>query len=158
MDEAARKVLGRLEAQCSKREYSSSDVMEKAMKALEGNRDAALEVVESLLKDRYVDDLRYAEAFSREKSALTGWGPIKIRFALRAKRIDDRTIESALERIDTDRANDKLRGLMCTKWKSLAGDPQAKLKLIRFTLSRGYDYSAVAPLAESISRDPSLLR
>ena len=54
MDEQAKKVLSRLEAQCSRREYCSGDVLSKAVKALDGNADQAAEILDSLIKDGFV--------------------------------------------------------------------------------------------------------
>lgn len=117
---------------------------------MEGDTEAAREIVESLVSDSFVSDLRYASAFAREKASLTGWGPIKIRFALSAKKIDKATIDAALEEIEPEKASDKLRRVMEQKWKSLQDDPQGKLKLLKFALSRGYDYDDVRTLAEEI--------
>ena len=143
MDEALKKKLSRLEAQCVKREYCVRDIMAKALKAAEGNQAEADELVASLRADKFVDDARYAAAFAREKSSLTGWGPVKIRFALRAKGLSETDIASGLAEIDSSRAEDRLERLTAAKWKSLQDDPQGKLKLIKFALSRGYDYDAV---------------
>lgn len=143
MDDEQKKVLDRLEAQCSKREYCLSDVRLKAFKALDGDSARAAEVVDSLVADKFVDDARYAGAFAREKSALTGWGSVKIRYALRAKGIATETIAAALEEIDPGKASDKLARLMENKRKSLEGDPQIKLKLIKFALTRGYEYDEI---------------
>ena len=118
----------------------------KAFKALDGDSAAADEIVASLVKDRFVDDLRYASAFAREKSSLTGWGPVKIRFALRAKGIGESDISAALEEVDSDKALERLRRLIEQKRKSLEGDPQIRLKLIKFALSRGYDYKDIEKL------------
>lgn len=152
MDEQTKKILSRLEAQCARREYCVSDIYAKALKAAEGDAAVAQEVVDSLVKDSFVSDLRYATAFAREKASLTGWGPIKIRFALGAKKIDRATIDAALEEIEPEKADDKLRRLMEQKWKSLKDDPQGKLKLLKFALGRGYDYDAVRSMAEEISK------
>ena len=38
---------------------------------------------------------------------------------------------------------DKLERLLATKARSLQGDPQFRLKLLKFGLSRGYEYEAV---------------
>ena len=94
------KVLSRLQMQCSKREYCSRDIMQKSLKAMEGDAEAAGRILEELRKDRFVDDLRYAAAFAREKSRLTGWGPVKISFALAAKGIDRDTVREAIGEID----------------------------------------------------------
>ncbi len=143
MSPEQKKVLERLEAQCSKREYCAEDVRLKAFKALDGDVAGAAEVVESLVHDKFVDDLRYAGAFAREKASLTGWGPVKIRYALRAKKIASEIIDEALSGIDEDKAADKLARLIEARRRSLEGDPQLKLKLIRFALSRGYEYDAI---------------
>lgn len=152
MDEKAKKVLGRLQNQCARREYCTADIMEKAIKAMEDDREAAAEIVASLKEDGYVSDLRYASAFAREKASLTGWGPVKIRFALAAKKIDRDTIAAALEEIDSDKADEKLQRLLEQKWHTLQDDPQGKLKLLKFALSRGYNYDQVRDLAEEICR------
>ena len=117
--------------------------MAKALKALEGDAALAGEVVASLVKERFVDDLRYAGAFASEKARLTGWGPVKIRFALRAKGIEQALIEEALDTVDIQAATGKLSKLLDAKAASLEGDPQKKFKLIKFALSRGYEYDQI---------------
>lgn len=135
--------LSRLQKLCSKAEYCRSDVLRKALKDLEGDREAAGKVLDSLVEERYVDDARYASAFAREKASLQGWGPVKIRFQLRGKGIADAVIDAALKEIEPERADARLLQLLQAKARSLQGDPQARLKLIIFALSRGYEYDAV---------------
>lgn len=146
MDEKAKQILSKLEAQCSKREYCTADIYQKALAKLEGDREAAEEIVAALEADNFVSDLRYASAFAREKASLTGWGPVKIRFALSAKGIARETIDEALAEIEPEKAEARLERLLETKRKSLEGDPQIKLKLLKFALSRGYDYDTVKKL------------
>ena len=118
-------------------------MLRKALKSLDGDEGRARQVLDSLLSDGFVDDVRYASAFAREKSRLTGWGPVKIRFALAGKGLSRETIDAALDSIDQDEASDKLERLMASRAKALEGDPQARLKLIKYALSRGYEYSDV---------------
>ena len=139
----AARCLSRLQKLCSKAEYCKADIRRKALKDLEGDEDAAAKVVEALLSDKYVDDARYASAFAREKATLQGWGPVKIRFQLRAKGVSDADIRAGLEEIEPEKADAKLQKLLQTKAKTLEGDPQFRLKLIKFGLSRGYEYDAV---------------
>lgn len=138
-----KKVLERLQRQCARAEYCSSDVYRKALKALEGDAEAAARIMASLTKDRYVDDRRYAAAFAREKSSLQGWGTVKIRFQLRGKGIPDEIISEALGEIDPDKAASKLEKLAADKYRLLQGDPQCRLKLLKALLSRGYGYDEV---------------
>ena len=138
------KCLARLQRLCSRAEYCSGDIFRKALKDLEGDAEAAARVVAELKQDRYVDDARYAAAFAREKASLQGWGPVKIRFQLRGKGISEADISAALSDIDTRKADARLEKLLLEKQRSLEGDPQARLKLIKFALSRGYDYEKIA--------------
>lgn len=142
--------LSRLQKRCSKAEYCSSDVYRKALKALDGDAEAAARVLAALVEEKYVDDVRYAGAFAREKAGLQGWGPIKIRFQLRSKGISEDAIAAALEEVEPGRAADKLERLLAAKARTLEGDPQFRLKMIKFGLSRGYEYAAVEEVLKKI--------
>ncbi|MBO4624667.1 MAG: RecX family transcriptional regulator [Bacteroidales bacterium] len=139
----AARCLARLQKLCSKAEYCRADVYRKALKDLEGDAEAAAKVVEQLVADKYVDEARYASAFAREKAALQGWGPVKIRFQLRGKGIKDADIAAALAEVEPEKAEAKLQKLLEAKARTLKGDPQGRLKLIKYALSRGYDYDVV---------------
>lgn len=138
------KCLSRLQRLCSRAEYCSGDIYRKALKDLEGDAEAAARVVAELREERYVDDARYAAAFAREKASLQGWGPVKIRFQLRGKGVSEADISAALADVDPEKADARLERLLEEKWHSLEGDPQRKLKLIKYALSRGYDYEKIA--------------
>ncbi len=142
--------LSRLQKRCSKAEYCSSDVYRKALKALDGDAEAAARVLAALVEEKYVDDVRYAGAFAREKAGLQGWGPIKIRFQLRSKGISEDAIAAALEEVEPGRAADKLERLLDAKARTLEGDPQFRLKMLKFGLSRGYEYAAVEEALKKI--------
>ena len=148
----AKKSLARLQRLCSKAEYCSSDIYRKALKDVEGDSEQANEILSSLLKDRYVDDSRYSSAFAREKASIQGWGTVKIRFALRSKGIADDVISAALEEIEPEAAGAKLQKVLAAKYKTLREDPECKLKLLRFALSRGYEYSVAGPAVEEVIR------
>lgn len=150
MDEQRIKVTDRLRGLCSRREYCVEDIRQKALKALDGNAALAAEVVETLVKEKYVDDLRYASAFARDKSSIQGWGEVKIRYMLSARKVSREVIDQALSEIDTERASSKLQKLLETKYKSLREDPQCRLKLLRFALGRGYSYDEVNDIVNQL--------
>ena len=143
-------VTDRLRALCSRREYCTQDVMKKALKALEGDRHAAEQVLETLIAEKYVDDLRYAGAYCRDKASLSGWGEVKIRYMLASKGIPREIIAEALEEIDGNRAQDRLNRLLQTKYKSIKDDPQCRLKLLRYALGRGYSYDEVSSIIDCL--------
>ncbi len=143
-----KKVLERLQRQCARMESCTFDVRRKAVKAMEGDVDAADRIVSSLVKDRFVDDRRYAAAFAREKSTLQGWGTVKIRFQLRGKGIPEETVHAALAEIDEGKAASKLEKVVADKYRLLREDPQCRLKLLKFALGRGYNYDEASAAVE----------
>lgn len=146
------KCLSRLQRLCSKAEYCRSQMYTKALRDLEGDADAAKRVVDALVADKYVDDARYASAFAREKASIQGWGPVKIRFQLRSKGISDADIASGMSEIEEPKAARKLESVIAAKYRSLKGDPQCRLKLLKFALSRGYEYGDVAAAVDSVMK------
>ena len=144
------KILNNLRRQCSRREYCTKDVLSKAERALEGNREEAQKILQTLIEERYVDDLRYSEAYARDKSSIAGWGEVKIRYMLSAKGIDRDTISRALEEIDVKKADGRLRKLLENKYRTLKDDPQWRMKLLRFALGRGYSYDEVNSVLKSL--------
>lgn len=152
MEEEILKLTDRLRGQCSRREYCTGDIRQKALKALDGDAEAAAKVVETLVKEKFVDDLRFASAFARDKSSIQGWGEVKIRYMLAAKGISRQNIDSALEEIDGARAASRLEKLMENKYRSLKDDPQCRLKMLRFALGRGYGYEEISGIVEQLTR------
>lgn len=147
-DEA--KVTDRMRNLCSRREYCSSDIMKKAAAALDGDEDMAAEIVSKLIDEKYIDDLRYASAFARDKSSISGWGEVKIRYMLSAKGIARDVIAEALGEVDDAKKVDRLEKLMENKARSLKGNAQARLKMLRFGMGRGYRYDEVAEVTDRI--------
>ena len=144
------KVTDRMRTLCSRREYCSSDIMKKVAAALDGDAVKAAEIVAKLIDEKYIDDFRYASAFARDKSSISGWGEVKIRYMLSAKGISRDVISEALGEVDENKAADRLEKLMEKKARSLKGDAQARLKMLRFGMGRGYQYDEVAEVTDNI--------
>ena len=115
-----------------------------------GEREAAA-VLERLVRDRFIDDRRYAGLFVREKQHLSGWGPYKIRQALQRKEIDRATIEEALAALDPAAQRPRLEEQLRRKAHTAkAATPfELRTKLIRYGLSLGYSYETVQEAAAS---------
>lgn len=128
---------------CSRREYCVSDIRAKLMKELDGDVQKVETAINKLKEERYVDDLRYATAYARDKAAISGWGATKIRYMLSAKGVAKDVISEALNEVDEVKASTRLEKLLENKYKSLKDDPQWKIKLLRFALGRGYSYDEV---------------
>ena len=120
---------------------------------LNGNMDEARIVLDKLIEDKYVDDYRYSCAYARDKASIAGWGEVKIRYMLRAKGVAGDVIDAAMTEIDDTKADQRLLKLMQNKYKSLRNDPQARLKLIRYAVGRGYSYEEVTSMFNQIVKN-----
>ena len=152
-DKDMARVTDRMRRLCSRREYCRSDIMSKVVVALDGDREQAAKIVETLVNEKYIDDLRYASAFARDKSSIAGWGETKIRYMLSAKGISREAVTQAREEIDDSRARTRLEKLLENKLKTLKDDPQCRLKMLRFALGRGYGYDEAAEALDSLMNE-----
>lgn len=139
---------------CARAEKSQED----ARRLMRGwglaERDAE-GVLAKLVRDRFIDDARYAGAFVREKLRLSGWGEYKIRTALQRKRIDRTLIDAALAEADRSGMDERLRRQLERKARTAKYTTQYELKtkLIRYGLSLGYDYETVMEAASGLVTD-----
>ena len=135
--------LDKMPRLCSRRDYCVSDIRAKLMKELDGDVQKVETAINKLKDEKYVDDLRYATAYARDKASISGWGATKIRYMLSAKGVEKDVISEALNEVDEAKASSRLEKLLENKYKSLKDDPQWKIKLLRFALGRGYSYDEV---------------
>ncbi|MFA7117026.1 MAG: regulatory protein RecX [Bacteroidales bacterium] len=140
---------------CSRREYCEQDILKKCLKRKISEKDSA-EILSLLKKDKFVDNQRYSTSYTRDKTLITGWGPIKIRYALKIKAISDDNINDALDNLDVDdkiRADKRLSDILLRKWKSYRGEENnyiKKQKLIKFAANRGYSYSQIKFILDNL--------
>lgn len=146
------KALETMRKLCASREMCTSDISAKLTKmGVETGEQES--IIKSLTEDKFLDDSRYATAFVRDKSRLSGWGPVKIKFHLRQKSISDRIISVALESIDKAAEQERLHKILLIKYKSLAREEEKEKnlnRLVRFALSRGFDYGISIKVAKEI--------
>ncbi len=129
---------------CARAEKSEGDAR-RLMRGWGVPEADAEKVLARLIRDRFIDDARYADAFVREKLRLSGWGEYKLRTALQRKGIARETIDAALRQIDRARMTDRLAEQLARKARNLRATTahELKTKLIRYGLSLGYDYETV---------------
>ena len=150
----AEQALASLMRLCARAERSSGDAMRLMATWLvpEADRQG---VLQRLIKERFIDDSRYAEAFVREKSNLSAWGEYKIRTTLRRKGIADDIINSALQQMPAEQNLERLTERLKRKIRTIKYDTtyQLKTKLIRHALSLGFTMDDVLKCVEEVMRD-----
>lgn len=133
-----------LAALCARSEHCQWEMQEK-MRRWELDDAAQARVMARLVKERYVDDERYARAFVKDKVRYNKWGRRKVEQALWQKRIDDDIRERVLDEVDEEEYLNVLRPLLKQKRKSTKAenDYELKQKLVRFALGRGFTYDII---------------
>ena len=138
--------LNSMMAYCSRSEHCVFDVMVK-LSAAAVSEDDANEIVQELILLGYIDELRYARAFVNDKFRFNKWGKIKIAHVLRQKKVASNVIQEALDTIDDEAYNQVLMQLIESKKKTTkATATQQRAAVMRFALSRGFEYETIMRL------------
>ena len=133
-----------LAAMCAQAEHCEQEMRDK-MKRWAIEPDAQDRVIARLIKERYIDNERYARAFVKDKIRYNKWGRRKVMQALWMKRIDNDILHQVLDEIDDKEYIDVLIPLLKQKRKTIKAksDYELNQKLVRFALGRGFDFSII---------------
>ena len=133
-----------LAALCAQAEHCQQEMRDK-MKRWEIDEIVQNRIISRLVKERYIDDERYARAFVKDKIRYNKWGRRKVQQALWQKRIDDDIQRRVLDEIDEKEYLDVLRPLLKQKRKTIKAQSDYELnqKLMRFALSRGFTFDII---------------
>ena len=136
---------------CSRAEKSSGDAL-RLMHTWDVPEGERRDVLDKLIELRFIDDARYAEAYTREKSQLAGWGAKKIALHLRQKGIDKEIITHTLSALDGDAQMEQLTAKLERKMRTTKAVNSYELrgKLLRYGLGLGYDYEITREAIDKI--------
>ena len=134
---------------CAQEEHCEQEMRDK-MKRWEIDETAQNRIIDRLVKERYIDNERYARAFVKDKIRYNKWGMRKVQQALWMKRIDNDIQQRVLDEIDDKEYLDVLRPLLKQKRKSTkaANDYELNQKLVRFALGRGFTFDIIRQCLE----------
>lgn len=143
--------LARLQALCARSEQCSYEIRLKLRKwGVE--QQTAQKILNQLKEQRFVDDVRYAHAYVRDKTMFARWGEKKIRMGLAAKRIDREIIAEAMSEHSEDIVKTNLETLLRSKARNMhdADSYESRTKLLRFAAGRGYPVSLAMKVLDEI--------
>jgi regulatory protein len=132
--------LNKSMAQCSQKELCCDDIRKKL--SLWGVETNDIEkIIEILIKERFIDEVRYANAFVRDKFKYNKWGKVKIAMHLRHKKLPAEITGQALNSIDHDQYVRFIRGILESHRRSIKAKNQLdlKAKLLRYGQSKGFE-------------------
>ncbi|MCF8378844.1 MAG: RecX family transcriptional regulator [Bacteroidales bacterium] len=148
-EEIIKSALDRMQIICSKSEKCSGEIVEK-LKSYSLNENEISGILESLKRDKFIDDRRYSTFFCRDKFRFNHWGKIKIRQSLKIKKVDSDIIEEGLSLIDDDAYYELILELVREKNRKITDSNiySRKGKIFRFLGSKGFEsdliYKAIA--------------
>ena len=133
-----------LTALCAQAEHCQWEMLEK-MRRWEVPEEAQARVMQRLVKEKYVDDERYAEAFVKDKIRYNKWGRRKVDQGLWQKHIDADIRKRVLDEVNDDEYLSVLRPLLKQKRKTTKANSDYELnqKLMRFALGRGFTFDII---------------
>lgn len=133
-----------LAAVCAQAEHCEQEMRDK-MKHWKLDETTQDRIIARLIKERYIDEERYARAFVKDKIRYNKWGRRKVQQALWQKQIDNGIQQRVLDEIDEKDYLGVLRPLLLQKRKATkaGSDYELNQKLVRFALGRGFTFDII---------------
>ena len=149
--------LLRLSALCAQGEHCQWEMLEK-LRRWEVDEESQARIMQRLVKDRYVDDERYARAFVLDKIRYNKWGARKVEQALWQKHIDEDIRKRVLSEVSDEEYLNVLRPLLKQKQRSVKAqsDYERNQKLIRFAVGRGFTFDIIRQCLDVENEDEYL--
>lgn len=134
-----KEALNRAAAYCSGTERCIQDV-EKKLSAAGLPPEATERIISRLLREKFIDESRFANSFINDKLRFNKWGRIRIDYELKKRGIPDNIRAEAMENIDRDLYVETLYNLLKSKKKSVKAKDRREeyYKLLRFAAGRGF--------------------
>ena len=136
---------------CSTKEYAPFEIEQKLMDwgLLE---KAAAGVIDTLIKEKFLDEFRMARYFANDKLKFNKWGKVKIKFMLQQKKVSREAISEALEQMDENSCQKILLEELTKKRKTIKDidEYHVRAKLFQFASGRGFEGDMIYKLIDNI--------
>lgn len=104
-----------------------------------------------LISSNFLNEERFAEAFTSGKIRIKKWGRNKVKIELQKRKISEYSIKKAFSSIDEDLYIENLQNLAEKKWVSLSSEKNLynkKMKVYRYLSSKGYETDLIKDCVE----------
>ncbi len=144
-------LLDKLKKYCAYQERCHRDVEEK-LKKLKADEEMANEIISELITENYLNEERFAIAYTRGKHRINKWGRNKIIRELKQRNISTYLINKSLEEIIETEYLSTLRHLLEEKNKTIKAKNifERKKKLISYAYRKGYENELISDIVEEI--------
>ncbi len=133
-------MLHRMAAYCSGAERCIQDVQKK-LSAAGMEQEPSDRIIARLIKEKFIDESRFARSFVNDKLRFNKWGRIKIAYELAKRNIPATIRHESLEGIGESVYRSILMELLKSKKKTTKGKDERDIyiKLVRFGAGRGFE-------------------
>lgn len=148
-----KELINKAECYCIQAERCCSEVCRKLM-VWGASEIQSASIVAHLLQERFIDEARFAVAFSGDKMRYSHWGRVKIGYALKEKELSQEHIRNALAQLDPEEYAEILQKTLKEKWTQVKGknDYECRQKVIRFALGRGFAMQEILNALDALGR------
>ncbi len=143
--------LIRAQKYCAYQERSQQEVRDK-LYTFGLHKNDVENIIAELIISGFLKEERFANAFAGGKFRTKGWGRIKIKLALKQKRVSENLIKQALKGIDDRDYLKELKKIIAEKSKKVSEkNPMKKnYKVAQYAISRGFEAELVWSLLKQI--------
>ena len=133
-------IVKKIELYCAEQDRWKFDVNKKLIKW--GIDNISIKnILNNLIEEKFIDEIRYAKSFARGKFKIKKWGRIKISSMLRSKNISESNIIKGISQIDIEEYTETLLRIIEKKEKLLKQDNPIikKNKLFQYLKQKGFE-------------------
>ena len=144
--------LLKIKLYCAYQERCHAEVKEK-LYSFGLYKNEVEQLMAQLIEENYLNEERFAIQYAGGKFRMNQWGRVKIKYALRQKRVSDYCIKKALKEIsdaDYKKTLQKLAGQKLKTLKSEINIFSKKKKLQDYLLQKGYEGELVREVVNRI--------
>lgn len=132
--------LQKMQRYCAFQERCHSEVRQKLIE-ISVYGDTLEEIIAELIADNYLNEERFARAYTRGKFRTKSWGRNRIQQELKMRRVSDYCIRKGMEEIDEEDYLATLEKIISKKLEELRGEDQftAQQKAAQYAMRKGYE-------------------
>ncbi len=136
--------LEKLKYFCAYQERSHSDV-EKKLFEYPLTEEERENIIAELISENYLNEERFAIAFTEGKFRIKKWGKQKIKSKLKEKKVSDYCIQKGLKALEDEEYIDTLQQIIQQKYTNTKAPSsyQRKAKTARYCIQKGYESALV---------------
>lgn len=133
-------ILNKARKYCTYQERSQQELRDKLYELGLFRKDVE-QVIAAMIEEGYLNEERFAIAYAGGKFRVKQWGKVKIRLALKQKRVSEYCIKKALAQISEKEYESTLQKVIATQSRKISEKNILKknYKLAQYAIGRGFE-------------------